>query len=68
MNMNKTVILYYINAILSTVGIAASFYVLGWVDHPNHGIIGTTTFILFLGLLLGTVINYNKTLNRTDKD
>lgn len=66
--MNKKAILYCINVILSTIGIATSFYVLGWVDHPNHGIIGTTTFILFLGLLLGTVINYNKTSNRTDKD
>lgn len=65
--MNKNVILYYINVILSTVGIAASFYVLGWVDHPNHTIIGATTFVLFLGLLLGTVINYNKTSNRIDK-
>ena len=57
--------LYYINCILSTLGIAASLYVLGWVDHELHLIIGSTTFLLFLGLLVGSAINYNKQTNKT---
>ena len=60
-------IMHYINCTLSTVGIATSLYVIGWVDHPQHIIIGTTSFLLFLSLLVGSVINYNKQTN-TIKD
>jgi FtsH-binding integral membrane protein len=64
--MNKlTSRLYYINVTLCTIGIIFSFYVLGWIEHENHTLIGSTCFVVFLGLLLGSVINYNKASNRT---
>jgi FtsH-binding integral membrane protein len=61
-------VLYYINVILSTFGIVASFYVLGWVEHENHTIIGSTCFLLFFGLLVGCVINYNTKQNKISKE
>ncbi|MNE96127.1 hypothetical protein D3C80_1942930 [compost metagenome] len=60
--------MYYINCVLSAAGIVGSLYVLGWVDHENHTIIGSTCFLLFLSLLVGSVINYNVISNRNDKE
>lgn len=55
--MNKT--LHYINCLLSTSGLIGSLYVLGWVDHENHVIVGTLCFILFLAGLIASTINYS---------
>lgn len=56
---------HYINSVLSAAGIVGSLYVIGWVDHENHVIVGATCFLLFLGLLVGSVINYNVQSNKT---
>lgn len=57
--------LHYINCVLSTSGLIASLYVLGWVDHENHVIVGTFCFILFLAGLLASTINYNVKTNKS---
>lgn len=66
--MKMEIVLYYINVILSTLGIAASFYVLGWVEHENHTVIGSTCFLVFFALLVGSVINYNMKQNKISKE
>lgn len=47
---------YYVNCTLSAIGIAFSFFVVGWVNHENSLIVGGIGFVLSLGLLAGSAI------------
>lgn len=68
MNLRNGVKLQHnINVILSTAGLIGSLYILGWVPHENHVIIGFSCFILFLILLIGTTLNYTNVLGKIEK-
>lgn len=55
---------HHINVILCAAGLIGSLYILGWVPHENHVIIGFSCFILFLILLIGTTLNYTNVIGK----
>jgi uncharacterized membrane protein YjdF len=60
-------LIHHINVALCVVGISASFYIIGWMNAENNGLVGTIGFLVCLGGLIWSTITFDKTAQNSKK-